>query len=89
MLLPEEGEPIVPCAWAKEIPATSAATAVRVVNDFIVCLLVGDAGLRQSEQRKRGKVVPGTRPDFGKSFQNKATNGKRPGKFPAARECRL
>jgi len=27
MLLPEEGEPIVPCAWAKEIPATSAAMA--------------------------------------------------------------
>jgi hypothetical protein len=40
MLLPDEGEPIVPCAWAKETPATSAATAARVVNVFIVRLLV-------------------------------------------------
>jgi hypothetical protein len=40
MLPPDEGEPIVPCAWAKETPATRAATAVRVVNVFIICLLV-------------------------------------------------
>jgi hypothetical protein len=40
MLLPDEGEPIVPCAWAKEIPATSAVTAVSVVKSFIVCLLI-------------------------------------------------
>ena len=33
---PEEGEPIVPCAWAKETPAISAATAVSVVNVFII-----------------------------------------------------
>ncbi len=89
MLLPEEGEPIVPCAWAKEIPATSAATAVRVVNDFIVCLLVGDAGLRHSEQRKGTNGVPGTQTDFEKSFKTRRLNGKRPGKFPAARECRF
>jgi len=36
ILPPAGGEPMVPCAWAKEIPATSAATAVRVVNVFIV-----------------------------------------------------
>jgi hypothetical protein len=41
MLLPEEGEPIVPCAWANEIPATSAATAVRIVKVFMICLLGG------------------------------------------------
>jgi hypothetical protein len=40
MLLPDEGELIVPCAWAKETPATSAATAAKVVNVFIVCFLV-------------------------------------------------
>ena len=28
MVLPVEGEPIVPCAWANETPAISAATAV-------------------------------------------------------------
>ena len=31
--------PIVPCAWAIEMPATSAATAVNVVRVFIICLL--------------------------------------------------
>ena len=31
--------PIVPCAWAIEMPATSAATAVSVVRVFIICLL--------------------------------------------------
>jgi hypothetical protein len=36
MVLPVEGEPIVPCAWANETPAISAATAVKVVNVFIV-----------------------------------------------------
>ncbi|MGA9501002.1 MAG: hypothetical protein WBV52_12290 [Pseudolabrys sp.] len=36
MPLPEEGEPMVPCAWAKEMPAISAATAVSVVNVFII-----------------------------------------------------
>ncbi|MFZ0103399.1 MAG: hypothetical protein WCF47_17060 [Pseudolabrys sp.] len=36
MPLPEEGEPMVPCAWAKETPAISAATAVSVVNVFII-----------------------------------------------------
>jgi hypothetical protein len=41
MLLFDEGEPIVPCAWAKDIPATNAATAVRVVNVFIISLLGG------------------------------------------------
>ena len=40
MLLPDEGEPIVPWAWAKEIPATNAVTAVSVVKTFIVCLLI-------------------------------------------------
>jgi hypothetical protein len=36
MPFPEGGEPMVPCAWAKETPAISAATAVRVVNVFII-----------------------------------------------------
>jgi len=36
ILPPVEGEPMVPCAWAKEIPAASAATVVSVVNIFIV-----------------------------------------------------
>jgi len=36
MPLPDEGVPIVPCAWAKEMPATSAATTVSVVNVFII-----------------------------------------------------
>lgn len=36
MVLPDEGEPIVPCAWANETPAISAAMAVKVVNVFIV-----------------------------------------------------
>jgi hypothetical protein len=82
MLLPEEGEPIVPCAWAKEIPATSAAMAVRVVNDFIDCLLWGDAGLWHSEQRTQTNGVPGTWPDFGKKFQPKATKWRAAGKVP-------
>jgi len=36
VVVPDEGEPIVPCACAKDTPATSAAMAVRVVNVFIV-----------------------------------------------------
>jgi len=36
MVVPDEGEPIVPCACAKDTPATSAAMAVKVVNVFIV-----------------------------------------------------
>ncbi|HET7163529.1 MAG TPA: hypothetical protein VFI94_00090 [Pseudolabrys sp.] len=36
MSLPEGGEPMVPCAWANEMPAISAATAVIVVNVFII-----------------------------------------------------
>ena len=39
MLLPDEGDPIVPWACANEIPATNAQTAVKVVNVFIVRLL--------------------------------------------------
>jgi len=35
----EELVPIVPCAWAIEMPAMSAATAVSVVRVFIICLL--------------------------------------------------
>ena len=31
--------PIVPCAWAIEMPATSVTTAVNVVRVFIICLL--------------------------------------------------
>jgi hypothetical protein len=31
--------PIVPCAWAIEMPAMSAAMAVNVVRFFIICLL--------------------------------------------------
>ena len=36
MVLPDDGEPIVPCAWANETPAISAAMVVKVVNGFIV-----------------------------------------------------
>jgi hypothetical protein len=36
MVVPDEGEPIVPCACAKDTPAMSAAMAVKVANVFIV-----------------------------------------------------
>jgi len=36
VLVPDWGEPIVPCACAKDTPATRAAMAVKVVNVFIV-----------------------------------------------------
>jgi len=36
MVVPDEGEPIVPCACANDTPATSAAMAVKVANVFIV-----------------------------------------------------
>ena len=36
MVVPDGGEPIVPCACAKDTPATRAAMAVKVVNVFIV-----------------------------------------------------
>jgi hypothetical protein len=55
MLLPDEGEPIVPCAWAKETPATSAATAARVVNVFIrlpPCLVMPACGNRNNGNRE-------------------------------------
>jgi hypothetical protein len=47
MLLPlVDGElvfPIVPCAWAIEMPATSATTAVKVVTVFFIMRLLDDA----------------------------------------------
>src|SRR5262245_13590576 len=52
------------------MPAMIAATAVRVVNVFIVWLLVGLApALRQSEQREERDRVPGTSKGFGKNFK--------------------
>ena len=36
MVVPDEGEPIVPCACANDTPATSVAMAVKVANVFIV-----------------------------------------------------
>jgi hypothetical protein len=36
VVVPDGGEPIVPCACAKDTPATRAAMAVKVVNVFIV-----------------------------------------------------
>jgi len=36
--------PIVPCAWAIEMPATSATTAVKVVTVFFIMRLLDDAG---------------------------------------------
>jgi hypothetical protein len=84
MLLPDEGEPIVPCAWAKDIPATNAATVVKVVNVFIISLLGGIVSTRDTpEQLKARDGVPGTRRFFGKSYNMRPENGKRPGKFPA------
>jgi hypothetical protein len=41
MVVPGEGEPMVPCACANDTPATSVAMAVKVANVFIVLLLVG------------------------------------------------
>jgi hypothetical protein len=72
MLLPDEGEPIVPCAWAKETPATSAATAARVVNVFIVCLLVW-------------RRCSGNSHDFGKKFQKGVAKRQAAGKVPGRR----
>lgn len=48
MLLLDDDGLIVPCAWAKETPATNAATAVKVVNVFIICLLSGWCRSRHS-----------------------------------------
>jgi hypothetical protein len=85
MLLFDDGEPIVPCAWAKETPATNAATAVKVVNVFIISLLGGGcAGARHSGTtggkgwRSRNPVV------FGKKVSIPAKS-KRPGKVPGRR----
>jgi hypothetical protein len=36
VVVPDGGDPIVPCACAKDTPATRAAMAVKVVNVFIV-----------------------------------------------------
>jgi hypothetical protein len=84
MLLPDDGEPIVPCAWAKDIPATNAATVVKVVNVFIISLLGGIVSTHDTpEQLKARDGVPGTQGLFGKIFNMRPENGKRPGKFPA------
>jgi hypothetical protein len=36
MVVPDDGDPIVPCACANDTPATSAAMAVKVAKVFIV-----------------------------------------------------
>jgi hypothetical protein len=55
MLLPDDGDPIVPCAWAKETPVTSTATAVRVVKVFIFSLLGGGCAVARHSGTTEGK----------------------------------
>src|SRR5262245_10784726 len=62
ILPPVEGKPIpiVPCAWAKEAPAASAATVVSVVNIFIVLQRLAkqaDCEMSMGECAPRASVV--------------------------------
>jgi hypothetical protein len=75
----------VPCAWAKETPATSAATAARVVNVFIrlpPCLVMPVCGNLNNGNRET--VFRELARFRKKSFKKRRRNGKRPGNFPAA-----
>ena len=63
--IPLELVPIVPCAWAIEMPATSATTAVSVVRVFIICLLGSFVPAQIAALRNNGAVIMAfPEPDF-------------------------
>jgi hypothetical protein len=81
LALGDELDPIDPCACANEMPAASAAIAVKVVKVFIGCSLSDSAGNGgTTEQREHEYDVPGTRMVFRKKFCVKFNQKKRPGK---------
>src|SRR5262245_47642118 len=90
-LVDEPDFPIVPCAWAIEMPATNAATAVSVVRVFIICLLGSECRHQRngtSEQRKRSRAVPGTGTANAKKVCLQTAGGREfPGRRMSCNRC--